>query len=60
MTYANQKGEVVSNTDTSHEFDICAGLRQGCVLTIRLYFSVLQLAMSGWRNQVEHIGFTFC
>ena len=45
MTYANQKGEVVSITDTNHEFDICAGVRQGCVLNPRLFFSVLQLAM---------------
>ena len=57
MTYANQKkGQVASNTDTSHEFDICAGVRQGCVLSPRLFCSVLQLAMGRWRNQVEHFG----
>ena len=31
MTYANQKGQVVSNNDKNHEFDICAGVRQWCV-----------------------------
>ena len=46
----------MSNTDTSHEFDICAGVRQGCVLSPRLVCSVLQLAMGLWRNQVEHFG----
>ena len=56
MTYANQKGQVLSNTDTSHEFDICAGVRQGCVLSPRLFCSVLQLAMGRWRSQVEHLG----
>ena len=54
MTYANQKGQVMNNTDTTHEFDICAGVRQGCVLSRRLFCSVLQLAMGRWRNQVEH------
>ena len=65
MTYANQKGQVLSNTDASHEFDICAGVRQGCVLSPRSFCSVLQLAMGRWRSQVEHldvtfIGYTFC
>ena len=56
MTYANQKGQVLSNTDTSHEFDICAGVRQRCVLSPRLFCSVLQSAMGRWRGQVEHLG----
>jgi len=56
MTYANQKGQVVSNNDTSYEFDICAGVRQGCVLSPRLFCSVLQLAMGRCRNQVKHFG----
>ena len=56
MTYANQKVQVLSNIDTSHEFDICAGVRQGCVLSPRLFCSVLQLAMGRWRSQVEHLG----
>ena len=46
----------MTNTDTSHEFDICGGVRQGCVLSPRLFCSVLQLAMGRWRNQVEHFG----
>ena len=50
MTYANQKGQMLTNTDTSHEFDICAGVRQGCVLSPRLFCSVLQLAMGRWRK----------
>ena len=54
--HANQKGQVLSNTDRSHEFDICAGVRQGCVLSPRLFCSVLQLAMGRWRSQVEHLG----
>jgi len=45
ITYANQKGQVVSNNDKSHQFDICAGVRQGCALSPRLFCSVLQLAM---------------
>ena len=56
MTFANQKGQAVSNNDTTHEFDICAGVRQGCVLNSRLFCPVLQLAMGRCRNQVEHFG----
>ena len=41
MTYANQKGQVVTNNDKGYEFDICAGVRQGCLLSPRLFCSVL-------------------
>ena len=46
----------MSNNEKSHEFDICAGVRQGCVLSPRLFCSVLQLAMGRWRSRVEHFG----
>lgn len=59
MTYANQEGQVVSNIDTNDEFDACAGVRQGCVLSPRLFCSVLQLATGRWRNQIEHFGLNF-
>ena len=45
MTYAIQKSQVVTDNEKGHEFDICAGLRQGCLLSPRLFCSVLQLAM---------------
>ena len=41
MTHANQKSQVANNNDTSHEFEICAGARRGCVLSPRLFCSVL-------------------
>lgn len=36
--------------------DICAGMRQECVLSPRFFCSALQLAMGRWQNQVEHFG----
>ena len=59
MTYANPKGQVLSNIDTSHEFDICAGVWPGRVLSLPFFRSVLQLAMGRWRSQVEHFGLNF-
>ena len=56
MTYANQKSQGVTDNDKGHEFDICAGLRQGCLLSPRLFCSVLQLAMGRWRSRVEYFG----
>ena len=49
------EGQVLSNTDASHEFNICAGVREGCVLSPRLFCSVLQLATRRWRNQAQHL-----
>ena len=46
---------MLSNTAASHEFNICAGVREGCVLSPRLFCSVLQLAIRRWRNQVQHL-----
>ena len=40
----------------SREFCIKAGVRQGCVLSPRLFCSVLQLAMEEWRCDVSHNG----
>ena len=56
-TYANPKDQVVSNNDGSYEFDICAGVRQGRVVSPRMLCSVLPLPIGRWRNQVEHFGF---
>ena len=40
----------------SREFCIKAGVRHGCVLSPRLFCSVLQLAMEEWRCDVSHNG----
>ena len=45
-----------STSDVSREFCIKAGVRQGCVLSPRLFCSVLQLAMEEWRCDVSHNG----
>ena len=49
------EGQALSNTGASHELNICAGVREGCVLSLRLFCSVLQLAIRRWRNQAQHL-----
>ena len=44
------------HSDVSREFCIKAGVRQGCVLSPRLFCSVLQLAMEKWPCDVSHNG----
>ena len=40
----------------SREFSITAGVRQGCVLSPRLFCCVLQWAMDRWRSRVGPAG----
>ena len=56
VVYSNQTGQVTGHSDVSREFCIKAGVRQGCVLSPRLFCSVLQLAMEEWRCDVSHNG----
>ena len=41
----------------SDSFDISRGVRQGCVLSPRLFAAVLQFVMKKWRAKVQHLGF---
>ena len=52
VVYSNQTGQITVHSDVSREFCIKAGVRQGCVLSLRLFCSVLQLAMQEWRSDV--------
>ena len=54
--YHDQKGEVRGDWAVSDLFDILAGVRQGCVLSARLFCCALQWAMQKWRQQVESAG----
>ncbi len=55
--YAGQTGLVCgSNYTESSEFNINAGVRQGCILSPRLFSAALQFHMSAWRQQVNHVG----
>ena len=54
--YSNQTGQISGHSDVSREFCIKAGVRQGCVLSPRLFCSVLQLAMEDWRRDVSNKG----
>ena len=54
--YANQTGEVVGDWNSSRPFDIHAGVRQGCVLSPRLFCCALEWAMASWRFKHGHAG----
>ena len=44
------------SNDVSDDFEISAGVRQGCVLSPRLFCAALQEAMRSWRNAKERNG----
>ena len=47
--YHNQTGVVRDGAGDSRTFDIFSGVRQGCVLSPRLFCAALEMAMSEWR-----------
>ena len=55
--YFSQRGCVRGELDISDEFPINGGVRQGRVLSPRLFTGVLQWAMRKWRSKVESKGF---
>ena len=57
--YFGQHGEVTGQGGNSRTFQINAGVRQGCVLSPKLFSSVLQWAMSKWRTWAEGCSFGF-
>ena len=54
--YAGQLGVRGDDGESSRLFQISGGVRQGCVLSPRLFCAVLQLAMGGWRRNVDAAG----
>ena len=56
LLYDNQRGQVLTDSGESREFDIRRGVRQGCVLSPRLFCSVLEWALSKWRMRVRTEG----
>ena len=54
--YYGQHGEIVGNFGPSDQFPITRGVRQGCVLSPRLFCAVLEFAMRKWRHAVGQAG----
>ena len=55
--YSGQFGEVIGSSGRSRKFNITGGVRQGCVLSPRLFCAMLQFAMRKWRLKVGSLGF---
>ena len=55
--YFGQRGEIVGFVGQSRKFNSTGGVRQGCVLSPRLFRAVLQWAMREWRTDVGNMGF---
>ena len=51
--YRDQQGQVVGSNGCSRSFAIHGGVRQGCVLSPRLFCSVLEMSMANWRDEME-------
>ena len=56
LLYCEQTGAVKGTWGNSTVFPLKAGVRQGCVLSPRLFCSVLQWAMKDWRAWAEGNG----
>ena len=52
--YTGQVGQIQGDIGDSRVFPITAGVRQGCVLSPRLFTAILQWAMQKWRQRVEN------
>ena len=59
LIYWEQKCQVINKQDASREFDIKAGVQQGCVLSPRLLSCVLEVALKKWRKQLQDGGLDF-
>ena len=57
--YFGQHGEVTGQRGSSRTFQINAGVRQGCVLSPKMFSAVLHWAMSKWRTWAEGCSFGF-
>ena len=53
--YKDQTGQI-AGTNESRLFHIKQGVRQGCVLSPRLFFAVLEMAMGMWRRALGRLG----
>ena len=56
MCNYGQTGVVRERDVDSRGFDTRGGVRQGCVISLRLFSAVLEMALSSWRAKMEAEG----
>ena len=56
VTSLRPTGQSTRRLGNTRRFLLAAGVRQGCVLSLRLFSAVLQWALQDWRLQVEDLG----
>ena len=56
VLYFQQEGKILGEGTESRWFKISAGVRQGCVLSPRLFCCVLQWALRKWRENSNNTG----
>ena len=54
--HKNQTVQIAEANGSSWIFDIKGGVGQGCVLSPRLFYAVLEMAMGMWRGRVGRLG----
>ena len=54
--YKNRRNPISGTNERSKLFDIKRGVRQGCVLSPRLSYAVLEMAMGTWRGRIGRLG----
>ena len=57
--YSGQMGWIEDNSTDGDPFRIKGGVRQGCVLSPRLFSCVLEVALGCWRRKVGNAGVDF-
>ena len=54
--HAGMKAEVTMDGQVTPEFEVCNGMRQGCVITPVLFNLYFNLVISQWREKCRDVG----
>ena len=54
--HKDKTGQIAGTNETSRLFDIKQSVRQGCVLSSRLFCAVLEMTLGVWRGRAGRLG----